>query len=439
MVKISQPQHRLLSSQHRLDATTLSGDVVVFHLMLAVALGGVVAVLWLPLLSEMLSLFGRSARIATLDIASGEVPRLLFLVPAHDEELLIAGCVRSLLDMAYPPASRRIVVIADNCSDQTARVAEAQGAESWIRDDPQAPGKPQAIAWALSQIELREWDACVIVDADATVARGFASALAKLAPLNDIAFQGNYGVVNEFESWLTRLGGVLSRSRYEVTYPLKGSAGLNCPITGNGMGFGTNLLIRDGWRAFSITEDSELYAVYTQAGVPIRHASEANLFSQEPRSLRQGVTQRRRWLAGRIRVIREQAVGLILSPHIGWHQKLDAFVELGLAIPVLHLLVTLVVAAAALSVVGGTQGWWIAALAVASLSGVVITTIVVVLRHPQPWRTLFSFFMLPVYAGWRLVVLLRTLSTLRDTTWRRTARRAPVEGPGIVRIVRPPA
>jgi hypothetical protein len=203
------------------------------------------------------------------------------------------------------------------------------------------------------------------------------------------------------------------------------------------MGFGTNLLIRDGWRAFSITEDSELYAVYTDAGVPIRHASQANLFSQEPRSLQQGVTQRRRWLAGRIRIIREWAVRIIRSPHIGWHQKLDAFVELGLASPVVHLLVAVVVVAAALIGVGGTRGWWIGALAAVSLSGVAITTIVVVSSHPQPWRTFFSFLMLPVYAGWRVGVLFGTLSTLRDTTWRKTARTAPVESSGVVRIIRP--
>jgi cellulose synthase/poly-beta-1,6-N-acetylglucosamine synthase-like glycosyltransferase len=382
-------------------------------------------------------LFGGDRRFPTLDPPGIEVPRLLFLIPAHDEELLIGECVRSILDMTYPPGSRRIIVIADNCSDQTARIARDAGAEILIRSDLHAPGKPQAIAWALAQIALRDWDACVIVDADSTVAPGFALGFARLAPLNDIAFQANFGVLNEFESWLTRLGGVLSRCRYDVTYPLKQRAGLNCPITGNGMGFGTNLLIRDGWRAFSITEDSELYAIYTEAGVPIRHASQASLYSQEPRSLQQGVTQRRRWLAGRIRIIREWAVRLILSPHIGWHQKLDAFVELGLASPVLHLLVAAVAVALALIGFGGTPGWWIAALAAGSLSGVAVTTIVVIATHPQPWQTLFAFFMLPVYAGWRLVVLVGTLSTLRDKTWHKTERTAAVERSAIVQITRP--
>jgi cellulose synthase/poly-beta-1,6-N-acetylglucosamine synthase-like glycosyltransferase len=407
--------------------------------MLAVALGVVVAILWLPLLSELLSLFKRNRVGVTPDQSGAELPRLLFLVPAHDEELLIAGCVRSLVGMNYPRGKTRIIVIADNCSDQTAEIARAEGAEALIRVDRDAPGKPRALAWALDQIELRDWDACVIVDADSTVAPGFANGLAKLAPLNDIAFQSNIGMLNEFENWLTRLGGVLARCRYEVTYPLKQSAGLNCPINGNGMGFGTNLLIRDGWRAFSITEDSEQYAVYTEAGVPIRHANEADLFAQEPRSLDQGVTQRRRWLAGRIRIIRDWAVRLVVSPRISWHQKLDAFVELGLASPVLHLLVAALVVVAALVGIRGTTGWWIAALAAGSLAGLAVSTIVVIARHPQPWRTLSSFVLLPVYAAWRLVVLVRTIVTLRDTTWRRTARTAHVESSSAVPVVRPHA
>jgi cellulose synthase/poly-beta-1,6-N-acetylglucosamine synthase-like glycosyltransferase len=353
------------------------------------------------------------------------VPRLLFLVPAHNEELMIAGCVRSLLEMSYPQHARQIVVIADNCTDATARIAAEQGAESLIRVEPDFPGKPRAIAWALSKIDLRERDACVIVDADSTVAPDFASALAELAPLNDIVFQPNNLVLNEFESWLTRLGGLLSRCRFQVTFPLKQSAGLNCPIA-NGMGIGTDLLMRDGWRSLSITEDSELYAVYTESGVTIRHASAANIFSRESRTLEEGGTQRRRWLAGRIRVIQEWGTRIIRSPRINWHQKLDMFVELGLSSPVLHLMIAFTVAATAFLAVSGAAGRWIAFLALASVSGLVVTTIVAIMRHPQPWRTLSAFVMLPGYAAWRLVIVLGTLLTLRDTTWRRTTRTAPV-------------
>jgi cellulose synthase/poly-beta-1,6-N-acetylglucosamine synthase-like glycosyltransferase len=393
------------------------------HLVLTGVLIGVVVLLWLPPFSELLCLLVRR-RLAPAGSPIGQIPRLLFLIPAHNEELMIQRCVRSLLDMSYRADSRHIVVIADNCTDATARLAVEQGVSLLERLDPDFAGKPRAIAWALSQMDLRKWDACVIVDADSTVAPGFASGLAELAPLNDIVFQPNNLVLNEFESWLTRLGGLLGRCRFEVVFPLKQSAGLNCPI-GNGMGIGTNLLIRDGWRSLSITEDSELYAVYTEAGVQIRHASAADIFSLESRSLQEGAIQRRRWLAGRIRVIQDWGVRVIRSPRIGWHQKMDIFVELGLCNPVLLLTIALGVATIALFILPGALGKWIGFLAVASVSNLAVTTIVAILRHPQPWRTLFAFFMLPAYVGWRLVVLFGTLFTLRDTTWRRTARTAP--------------
>jgi len=390
------------------------------HLMLTGVLIGVVVLLWLPPFSELLCILTRR-RVTPARSPIAELPRLLFLVPAHDEEQMIEGCVRSLLDMSYPADARRIVVIADNCTDATARLAAEQGVSILERVDPEFGGKPRAIAWALSQMDLREWDACVIVDADSTVAPSFASGLAQLAPLNEIVFQPNNLVLNEFESWLTRLGGLLGRCRFQVTFPLKESAGLNCSI-GNGMGIGTSLLLRDGWLSNSITEDSELYAVYTEAGVRIRLATAADIFSLESRSLQEGATQRRRWLAGRIRVMKDWGVRIVRSPRIGWHQKLDMFVELGLSSPVLHLMIAFAVAAIALFGLPRAAGQWIAFVALASVSGIAVTTMVAIKRHPQPWRTLSSFFMLPVYAGWRLVIVLATLLTLRDTTWRRSAR-----------------
>jgi 1,2-diacylglycerol 3-beta-glucosyltransferase len=397
------------------------------QVMLFVVLTAIVVLLWLPVLSEVLCLLWSRGRKPPVCPLVHEVPRLLFLVPAHNEELLIQGCVQSLLDMEYPVAARRIVVVADNCSDSTPKIVKGLGAECLERIDPDFPGKPRAIAWALNEFDLGNWDACVVVDADSTVAKDFASGLAELAPLNNIVFQPNNLVLNEFESWLTRLGGLLGRCRFEVTFPLKQAAGLNCPI-GNGMGIGTNLLIRDGWRSFSITEDSELYALYTEAGVQIRLARRANIYSQESRSLEEGATQRRRWLGGRICVMRDLGGQILRSRNIGWRQKLDIFIELGLTSPVLNLMIAFAVASIAYWGLGGAAGRWIALGAATSLSGIVVTTAVAIWRHPQPWRTVLAFVMLPVYAAWRLPVFVSTVLTLGDTTWRRTARTAPQVG-----------
>jgi cellulose synthase/poly-beta-1,6-N-acetylglucosamine synthase-like glycosyltransferase len=393
--------------------------------MLRISLGLVLVfcalLLWLPMLSEALCLVLRRRQSA--QPLSRARPRILFVVPAHDEELMIQDCVRSLLAMDYPADARHLVVVADNCSDATARLVRELGVECMERVDTQFPGKPRAIAWALAAVDLTKWDACVIVDADSVVARDFAIGLARLAPLNDIVFQPNNLVVNEFESWLTRLGGLLGRCRFEVTFPLKESAGLNFPI-GNGMGIGTNLLLRDGWRSYSIAEDSALYEIYTEAGTPIRLARHANIYSQESRSLGEGATQRRRWLGGRIQILREMAGKILRSRNIGLRQKLDIFIELGLTSPVLNLMIALGIVALALIGVGGVGGRLIAAAAAFSLTGIVLTTMVAIARHPQPGRTVLAFVMLPTYAVWRFFVFVSTVLTLNDTTWRRSSRSA---------------
>src|SRR5690242_14789342 len=78
--------------------------------------------------------------------------RLAVLIPAHNEELLVARCVRSLLAQTWPEPQRRVIVVADNCSDSTARVALEAGAEVWPRTDPGAPGKGRALRWAIDRL-----------------------------------------------------------------------------------------------------------------------------------------------------------------------------------------------------------------------------------------------------------------------------------------------
>lgn len=384
-------------------------------IVLAIAAG----LLVLPALSEVVSLLS-PARPPRPAVPSA-TPRLLFLVPAHDEATLIGPCVSSLVAMDYPVAQRRIIVVADNCQDETAGLARTHGAEALERTDLALPGKPRALAWALEQLRDDPWEACVIVDADTTVDPGFASALAAEAPLTDIAVQAYFGTLNEWDTWLTRLAGVLARSRYEVSYPLKQRVGLNCPLTGNGMCLGRTLL-KDGWQAFSLTENWELYASLTAHGTPIRYSRRALLLSQEVQSMGQGGTQRRRWLAGRIGVLRAWGPRILASATVGWRQKLDALVELGGPSPVLHLVAAVAVAALSLLLVGGPAGGWIAGLAAASLLGHLITTVSVLLRHPEPGRTLLAFVMLPVYAIWRTSTAVWTLLSLRDTVWRKTSR-----------------
>jgi 1,2-diacylglycerol 3-beta-glucosyltransferase len=398
-------------------------------LLIEILLAILAARLWLPNLVDLIAaaVIGKR-RLAFLPQrplpARTALPRLVFLVPAHNEEGLISQCVRSLVGMDYPGALRRVIVIADNSSDGTARLAREGGAECFERHDRDNRGKPHALAWAIRQLNLADVDACVVVDADTVVAPDFAKGLCLLGPLEGIAAQAYIGTMNEWDNWLTRLAGVLARCRYEFTYLLRDAAGLNCPLTGNGMCIGRNLLIEHGWQAFSLTENWELYARYTAEGVPIRFARESRLYTQQVRSMQQGQIQRSRWSAGRTWALREWGLRIVRSTRTSQLNKLATLAELAALTPVMHLTAATAIASAGVLVPSPAR-WWIVSATLTSLLSPVVATWRVLLNHPEPATTLSAFVRLPVYATWRMSVAARTLLLPATGEWRKTERNAP--------------
>jgi cellulose synthase/poly-beta-1,6-N-acetylglucosamine synthase-like glycosyltransferase len=389
-------------------------------IILTVAVAAAAAVLMLPTISDVVSLV-RPARPRRGMTNQSNVPRLLFLVPAHDEELLIGSCVRSLLGMHYPANRIDVCVIADNCTDATAERARAAGARCLERHDLQHPGKPRAIAWALTQVRVDEHDAVVIVDADTTVDPGFAAALAEAGPVSGKALQAYFDVANSGDSSLTRMAAVLAAANYRAAYPLKRRVGVNAPLLGNGMCIGSDVLATHGWHAFTIAEDWELYALYTAQGVPIESVEGARLFAQEASSLGQSSTQRQRWTAGKLTVVGRHLGELLRSRRIGFWQKLDATAELSAPGPVVQLALTMSLIAA-IRMVDVPGAAWLTLALVIPLGRLAVYAAIGLAIQPDPLRAARAFMFLPVYAAWRLGTVIASLKMIGDTPWVRTAR-----------------
>ena len=389
-------------------------------IVLTAVLGLLAAILLLPTVSDLLSLFRLARGKRSSAQPSAEPPRLLFLVPAHNEERMIESCVRSLLSQRY--AERfTAVVIADNCEDQTAGRARRAGAQCLERKDGNLPGKPRAIAWALTQLPLEQYDAVIIIDADTIVDAEFGNALASVGPVSGRAFQAYFDVRNPHDTLLTTMATVLAAANYRFAYALKRKVGLNAPLLGNGMCIGTQVLERHGWKAFTIAEDWELYALYTTQGVPIESLAEAHLYAQEARSLEQSSTQRRRWTAGKLTVLWRHLGSLLRSRNIGLAQKLDAVAELTHPGPVMHLSLVMVLAGAtALLQPPGAE--WLLIVLIASLIRLTIYTIAGVAVQSQPLRAAGAFALLPFYLVWRVGTTVAALKQVGDKPWLRTAR-----------------
>lgn len=389
-------------------------------IVLSLVIGCIVAVLLLPLISDLFSvayviLRGQPSRPP----CATEVPRLLFLVPAHNEEVLVESCLRSLGELRYPGTRFSVVVVADNCTDRTVELVRRAGVRCLERHDADRPGKPRAIAWALPQLPLPEYAAIVIVDADTIVDAEFAAQLALAAPLEDKATQGFHGVSNPTESPLTRMGTVLATATHRFAYQLKQRARLNVPLGGNGMAIGTRVLARVGWQAFSICEDWEMYALLTEQGVRVEGVPAARVYAQEARSLQQSSSQRQRWTAGKLTVFARLGPRVLMSRRIGARQKLDAVAELSALGPALHLGIAAVLTGFILAI--GLPQMLTLALG-ASLVRPMIYGAAGLAAQQERWRTAVSFGLLPLYTVWRMGTTLRALRLIGDKPWVRTQR-----------------
>lgn len=391
-------------------------------ILLTILLGSLALVLLLPLGSDLISLalLPRVRRPRTMVHTDTELPRLLFLVPAHNEELLLGRTLHSLRQLDYPTDRYDLVVIADNCSDQTAEVARSAGVTCLERHDPEHRGKPRAIEWALASFTLSDFQGVVITDADSLVDPGFARGLASHAPIARKVLQCYNDVENRTDSALTRMGAVFSAVRCLLMNALKERAGLNVPL-GNGLCLGTDIIASYGWNAFSICEDWELYAQLTGHGVRLENATAARIFSQETRSLRQSSTQRQRWAAGKILVLQRYGAQLLQSRRIGLRQKLDLMAELTAPGPAVHLGLVLLALAANYLLHPPFAGW-IAAALILSLARIALYSTLAIASGPEPGRTALAFLYLPFYTVWRLGIQALALTMVGSTDWIRTSR-----------------
>lgn len=350
-----------------------------------------------------------------------ESPPLLFLMPAHNEEKLVHRSIASLRAQRYPCEQIAIAVVADNCDDRTAEQARQAGALVLERKDEARRGKHHAIGWALERIPLDRYAAVIIVDADTVVAPDFARAISRWAPLETMLIQGHVGMSNERENWLTRLAGLLMRSRWGIVMRLKTLAGLNCPLTGDGSVLGTRVLREHAWRVETITEGWELYAKLTLEGRTIRYEPRARIYAQEARSLGQSASQRQRWTSGRLAVLRRSWWQTLMTPGIPVLQRLDLIAELSALGPFMRAFLG-VVGLALVVVLHPAGSVPLAALFTCGFAQTGLYTVIALARHEEPGATLLASLHLPVYAVWRVGLGFRSFLSSGTARWVRTER-----------------
>lgn len=262
--------------------------------------GGTVASGSLYLLALSVSAFFHRA----IPGATAPSARLVVLVPAHDEAALIARCVASLRAQDYPADLLRVVVVADNCTDATAALAEAAGAEVLVRRDPDRRGKGRALRWAMDRLLAADApDAIVVVDADSVASPAFLATLVAHVEAGAQVVQGE-SLLAEDGTPRTALRAAAFLLINRVRPSGRAALGLPCRLCGNGMLLSSSVLAAHPWNAFSAAEDLEYAVTLRSAGIGPVFARGAILMSPAAPTAAAAVHQQLRWEGGRRHVVR---------------------------------------------------------------------------------------------------------------------------------------
>lgn len=250
----------------------------------------------------------RSRRLAACETR----PRIAVLVPAHNEELHIAETINAALPQMRD--GDRLIVIADNCDDETVAIAESLGATALVRHDPENRGKGYAIQHGLDHLKDDPPEIVVSIDADCVASPGAIDLIVRRCEASGRPIQSSYLMEAPAEA---ESSAKTSVSEFAVLIKNfvrpRGleTAGLPCLLTGSGMAYPWEALERTPHPDSHIVEDMHYAVDLAINGYLPQPCMDAEFTARLPSRDAAFTTQRTRWEHGHLATIRTQAPKLL--------------------------------------------------------------------------------------------------------------------------------
>lgn len=227
-----------------------------------------------------------------------EPKRIAVLTCARNEEAVIGDLIDSIGKQEYPKEKLSVFVVAHNCTDNTAKVAESLGAEVFVRNNESDCCKGDALRFGLERLKEThggEFDIITIFDADNVAGKDFMREInGAIAGGADIV-QGFRAAKNRHENWVSELfSSYWLGTTYFQNMP---HTKLKLPVTvsGTGFAFRADVLGDEGWNTCTLLEDIEFSVQQIMKGKTIVSAPMAVFYDEQPTSLKVALKQRYRW------------------------------------------------------------------------------------------------------------------------------------------------
>ncbi len=291
-------------------------------------------------------------------------PRIAVLVPAHNETATIGPTLADIKTQLRP--DDRLLVVADNCTDDTAAVARASAAEVVERHDLERIGKGYALDFGLRHLDRDPPDIVLMVDADCRLAENAIGRLAAACAMTGRPVQALYLMTEPYGSKINQqVAGFAWRVKNWVRPLGLAAFGLPCQLMGTGMAFPWTAIRTTDLASGSIVEDLKLGLDLAAAGHPPLFCPSARVTSQFAISAQGADTQRSRWEHGHIMTILETAPRLLCVAVARGNLSLLAL-TLDLAVPPLSLLAMLLILMFAITGVAAALGFAATALIIST-------------------------------------------------------------------------
>lgn len=223
-----------------------------------------------------------------------------FVIAAHNEEPVIGNLVRSILSQEYD-GHIGCFVIADNCTDSTAKLAREAGAVAWERNDLVRKGKSWALDYAFARLiddYGDEFEGFIVMDADNILSPTYvdimndaydAGYLVCTSYRNSKNFDSSW-VSSAYATWFLREARFLNNARMMFN--------TSCAISGSGW-MVSSAIVRGmhGWRFHTLTEDIQFSTFCCAHGIQIGFVP-AEFFDEQPVTFKASWVQRMRWTKG---------------------------------------------------------------------------------------------------------------------------------------------